>query len=150
MPGRIYTSSDQDYKFGFQGQEQDEKIKGKGNSIDYKYRVHDPRIGRFLSLDPLAPEYPHNSPYAFSENRVIDAVELEGLECLPTNRDGNGSPPSYGGSFSAPSRAPSTSPAPSRAPAAPPAPGNAPSAPPVPGASLNLLLFLHYHQYLNH
>lgn len=42
--------------------------------------MHDPRIGRFLSIDPLAPEYPHNSPYAFSENRVIDMVELEGLE----------------------------------------------------------------------
>jgi hypothetical protein len=48
--------------------------------VSYKYRVHDPRIGRFLSIDPLAPDYPHNSPYAFSENRVIDAVELEGLE----------------------------------------------------------------------
>jgi hypothetical protein len=44
--------------------------------------MHDPRVGRFLSLDPLAPQYPHNSPYAFSENRVIDGVELEGLEFL--------------------------------------------------------------------
>jgi LysM repeat protein len=42
--------------------------------------MHDPRIGRFFARDPLAPKYPHNSPYAFSENRVIDAVELEGLE----------------------------------------------------------------------
>jgi hypothetical protein len=52
----------------------------EGNSINYKYRVHDTRLGRFLSLDPLAPKYPHNSPYAFSENRVIDKIELEGLE----------------------------------------------------------------------
>lgn len=44
--------------------------------------MHDPRIGRFFALDPLAPEYPHNSPYAFSENRVIDGVELEGLEVV--------------------------------------------------------------------
>lgn len=42
--------------------------------------MHDPRVGRFFSVDPLASEYPHNSPYAFSENRVIDGVELEGLE----------------------------------------------------------------------
>ena len=42
--------------------------------------MHDPRLGRFLSIDPLAPDYPWNSPYAFSENRVIDAIELEGLE----------------------------------------------------------------------
>jgi hypothetical protein len=40
------------------------------------------RSGGFLSVDPLAPEYPWNSPYAFSENRVIDGVELEGLEYL--------------------------------------------------------------------
>jgi hypothetical protein len=31
-------------------------------------------------VDPLAPDYPHNSPYAFSENVVIHAIELEGLE----------------------------------------------------------------------
>ena len=42
--------------------------------------MHDPRVGRFLSLDPLAKQYPHNSPYAFSENRVIDGIDLEGAE----------------------------------------------------------------------
>ena len=44
--------------------------------------MHDPRIGRFFSIDPFAKDYPHNSPYAFSENRVIDGIELEGLEYL--------------------------------------------------------------------
>lgn len=80
MPGRQYDPGE--YRYSFQGQEGDDEIKGAGNSINYKYRMHDPRIGRFLSLDPLAPEYPHNSPYAFSENRVIDGVELEGLEYM--------------------------------------------------------------------
>jgi hypothetical protein len=42
--------------------------------------VQDARLRRFLSIDPLASEYPFYSPYAFSGNRVIDAVELEGLE----------------------------------------------------------------------
>ena len=69
-----------EYRYGFQGQEKDDEVKGSGNSVNYKYRMHDPRIGRFFSVDPLAPSYPHNSPYAFSENRVIDGVELEGLE----------------------------------------------------------------------
>lgn len=31
-------------------------------------------------VDPLSLQYPWNSPYAFSENRLIDGVELEGLE----------------------------------------------------------------------
>jgi RHS repeat-associated protein len=78
LPNRHGNSSD--YRYGFQGQEMDNEIKGEGNSINYKFRMHDPRVGRFLSLDPLAPEYPYNSPYAFAENRVIDAIEMEGLE----------------------------------------------------------------------
>lgn len=53
-----------------------------GTSYTFKYRMHDPRVGRFLSLDPIAAQYPHNSPYAFAENRVIDGIELEGLEYL--------------------------------------------------------------------
>jgi len=42
--------------------------------------MHDARIGRFWSIDPLTLKYPWNSPYVFSENRVIDGVELEGAE----------------------------------------------------------------------
>jgi len=82
MPGRHGSSAD--YRYGFQGQEMDDEVKGKGNSVNYKYRMHDPRIGRFYALDPLAAQYPHNSPYAFSENRVIDGIELEGKEFLST------------------------------------------------------------------
>ena len=70
------------YRYSFQGQEGDPEIKGKGNSYNYKYRMHDPRLGRFFAVDPLTAKYPHNSPYAFSENRVLDAIELEGLESL--------------------------------------------------------------------
>jgi RHS repeat-associated protein len=76
------TSSTAFYRRGFQGQEHDDEVKGDGNSVNFKYRMHDPRVGRFFAVDPLAPEYPHNSPYAFSENRVLDAVEMEGLELV--------------------------------------------------------------------
>ncbi len=70
-----------DYRYGFQGQEKDDEIRGgEGNSLNYTYRMHDPRIGRFFAIDPLFRNYPHNSTYAFSENRVIDGVEIEGLE----------------------------------------------------------------------
>ncbi|PWH86236.1 RHS repeat-associated core domain-containing protein [Brumimicrobium oceani] len=68
------------YRYGFQGQEVDDEIKGEGNSVNFKYRMHDPRVGRFFAVDPLTAEYPHNSPYAFSENNLIHAIELEGLE----------------------------------------------------------------------
>lgn len=78
MPGRHGNTSD--YRYGFQGQEMDNELKGEGNSVNYKYRMHDPRVGRFFSMDPMERLYVWNSPYAFSENRVIDGVELEGLE----------------------------------------------------------------------
>jgi RHS repeat-associated protein len=81
MPERSYDSAGQ-YRYGFQGQEKDNEIKGEGNSLNFAYRVHDPRLGRFLSVDPLTSSYPHNSPYAFSENRVTNSIELEGLEAV--------------------------------------------------------------------
>ena len=87
MPGRNLQANDQ-YAYGFQGQLLDDEIKGKGNSVNYKYRMHDSRVGRFFAADPLASKYPHNSPYAFSENRLIDGVELEGLEVEVMNKDG--------------------------------------------------------------
>ncbi len=79
MPGRNATANDQ-YSYGFQGQLLDDEIKGKGNSVNYKYRMHDPRIGRFFAVDPLASNYPQWTPYQFSGNQVIHTVELEGLE----------------------------------------------------------------------
>ena len=42
--------------------------------------MYDPRLGRFLSVDPIAKNYPHSSPYAFAENDVIRSIDLEGLE----------------------------------------------------------------------
>ncbi|PCJ64659.1 MAG: hypothetical protein COA58_13045 [Bacteroidetes bacterium] len=84
MDNRSQTFTTKAYRFGFQGQEGDNEINGEGNSYAFKYRIHDPRLGRFLSVDPLVLDYPWNSPYAFSENRVIDAIELEGLETAYT------------------------------------------------------------------
>jgi RHS repeat-associated protein len=77
---REWKDSTFSYRFGFQGQEGDDEVSGKGNSYAFKYRIHDPRLGRFLSVDPLSKSYPWNSPYAFSENCLISCVELEGLE----------------------------------------------------------------------
>ncbi len=83
------------YRYGFQGQERDDEMKGEGNAYNYKFRMHDPRLGRFFALDPLAPMYPHNSPYAFSENKLIDGIELEGLENENTTKSYKGAWPGY-------------------------------------------------------
>jgi len=65
-------------RYGFQGQEKENDVIEGG--FAFKYRIHDARIGRFLSIDPLSPDYPHYTPYSFSGNKVIQYVELEGLE----------------------------------------------------------------------
>jgi RHS repeat-associated protein len=78
VPNRHGSSNS--YRYGFQGQEKDDELKGEGNSLNYTFRMHDPRVGRFFATDPLEKKYPFYSPYQFSGNRVIDMVELEGLE----------------------------------------------------------------------
>jgi hypothetical protein len=62
----------------FQGQEH---IDDLGLNWDaFKWRNHQPDIGRFFNIDPLADKYVYNSTYAFSENQVVAHRELEGLE----------------------------------------------------------------------
>ena len=76
------------YRYGFNGQEKDNEISGAGNMYAYTFRLYNSRLGRFFVIDPIYAKFPHNSPFAFSENRVIDGIELEGLEVHLLN-DGN-------------------------------------------------------------
>ena len=68
------------YTFGFNGQEKDNEIKGAGNSINYKARIYDARLGRFMSVDPLIKSYPMLTPYQFASNTPIRATDLDGME----------------------------------------------------------------------
>jgi RHS repeat-associated protein len=68
------------YRYGFNGQAKDNEIKGDGNSIDYKYRMADTRLGRFFAVDPIASHYPELTVYQMSSLNPIGMVELEGLE----------------------------------------------------------------------
>ncbi|HTJ48152.1 MAG TPA: hypothetical protein VL443_01780 [Cyclobacteriaceae bacterium] len=67
-------------KFKFQDQEHVDDLGLNWDS--FKWRNHQPDIGRFFNIDPLADKYVYNSPYAFSENKVIAHRELEGLESV--------------------------------------------------------------------
>jgi RHS repeat-associated protein len=81
QPGRSYLSSTGDkYRYGFNGKENDNEVKGEGNQQDYGMRVYDPRLGKFLSVDPLSPKFPYYSPYQFAGNMPIHASDLDGLE----------------------------------------------------------------------
>jgi RHS repeat-associated protein len=68
------------YLFGFNGKENDNGVKGLGNQQDYGMRIYDPRVGRFLSLDPLQAKYPWFTPYQYAGNSPIGNVDFDGLE----------------------------------------------------------------------
>ena len=70
------------YRYFFNGQEADNEVYGNGAVLGYEFRQYDARIGRWWNIDPMADKYPGVSPYAFTANRVVDGIELEGLEYL--------------------------------------------------------------------
>jgi len=88
QPGRTFLASvgssdyHKPYRYGFNGKENDNEVKGTGNQQDYGMRIYDPRVGRFLSVDPIAQHFPWNTPYSFAENKVIEGVDFDGLEVM--------------------------------------------------------------------
>ena len=77
MPGREYGVKG---RYGFNGKENNNEVKGEGNQQDYGMRIYDPRIARFLSEDPITASYPMLTPYQFASNRPIDGVDIDGKE----------------------------------------------------------------------
>ena len=81
LPGRKYSAGNS-YRYGFNGKENDNEVKGEGNQQDYGMRIYDPRLGRFLSEDPITKTYPELTPYQFASNRPIEGIDQDGLEFL--------------------------------------------------------------------
>lgn len=60
------------YRYGFNGMESDEEIKGESNSYDFDVRnIYDARLGRFISVDPDVRNLPGFSPYQYARNCPI-------------------------------------------------------------------------------
>jgi RHS repeat-associated protein len=80
LPGRTYRGNGKDLRYGYNGKENDNEVKGEGNQIDYGMRIYDPRLGRFLSVDPLINKYPDLNPYHFSANNPILFIDYDGKD----------------------------------------------------------------------
>ncbi|MCA6437410.1 MAG: hypothetical protein IM600_03765 [Bacteroidetes bacterium] len=91
MPGRNFNAGD--YRYGFSGMENDNEVKGTGNSIAFESRIYDPRLGRWLSIDPLFKDRPFATPYQFCSNNPIFYVDPDGNSEKPAigvnNNTGN-------------------------------------------------------------
>ena len=66
------------HRYGFQGQEQDDEIKGEGNSLTAEYWQYDTRLGRRWNIDPVIKE--HESPYACFANNPIWFMDPNGAD----------------------------------------------------------------------
>lgn len=73
------------YRYGYQGSESDSEVKGEGNSYTTQFRQLDPRIGRWLSIDPKATA--SESPYSSMGNSPIlkndpfgDTIRVQGTD----------------------------------------------------------------------
>lgn len=77
MPGRNVINSG-GYRYGFNGMEKDDEFKGQGNSYTTEFRQYDPRISRWLSIDPKFTKYPEISPYVAFNNNPITYSDANG------------------------------------------------------------------------
>lgn len=75
-PGRSWNAGE--YRYGFNGKENDNEVKGEGNQIDFIGRSFDPRIGRWLSVDPKRMKSPGITPYRFGFNDPIRYKDPDG------------------------------------------------------------------------
>ena len=76
MDGR--TESLEGYRFGYQGSEKDNEFKGEGNSYTTEFRQLDPRLGRWLSVDPVIKH--HESVYAALANNPLLIIDRLGQD----------------------------------------------------------------------
>jgi len=64
------------YRYGFNGKENDPET----GTQDYGFRMYNPSLGRFLSVDPLSKKFAWYTPYQFAGNKPIIAIDLDGAE----------------------------------------------------------------------
>ncbi len=76
------------YRYGFNGKELDNELKGEGNSYDFGARMLDTRVGRWFARDPLESKYPNLSTYNFASNNPIIYYDFDGRDIVYFNRDG--------------------------------------------------------------
>ena len=91
MPGRSYEnttlSGTNGYRYAFNGKEHDSDGEfGSLTHYDYGFRVYNPSIGKFLSVDPLADEMPAWSPFNYVFNNPIKLIDPDGR--APSDGDG--------------------------------------------------------------
>jgi RHS repeat-associated protein len=79
------TWSSSSYRFGFNGMEKDDEVKGDGNSMDFGARIYDSRLGKWMSIDPLWKMFQSHSPFNFAINSPILFLDPDGRKIKPAS-----------------------------------------------------------------
>ncbi|NHM00800.1 RHS repeat domain-containing protein [Flavobacterium difficile] len=84
VPNRHGSSSA--YRYGYQGSEKDNEVKGEGNSYDFGARMYDPRVGRWFVRDPEEKSFPSLTTYNSFANNPIIYIDCDGKKfVIPEN-----------------------------------------------------------------
>ncbi len=67
------------YRYGFNGKEKDDEIKGSNSSYDFGARMYDNRIGRWFAVDPFAGQMLSWSPFNYAFNNPIYWIDPDGM-----------------------------------------------------------------------
>lgn len=94
MVGRKFTQPNAGYRYGFNGKEEASEI--ANDDYDYGARIYDPRVGRWLAVDPLISKYPCLSPYNFVTNTPLQAMDPDGELIIFVNGYWNSGSPTPG------------------------------------------------------
>lgn len=92
MPGRNYSVANTNYRYGFNGKENDNDI--ENGAYDFSSRILDTRLGgRWFSIDPQQRKYPNESNYIFTSDNPIIYADADGKDKIYTltviDRDGH-------------------------------------------------------------
>lgn len=68
-------SSSNTYRYGFNGKENDDEIKGEGNITYFGARIYEGRLGRWLSVAPFSTKFAFLSTYIFTNNNPVLFVD---------------------------------------------------------------------------
>jgi RHS repeat-associated protein len=66
------------YRYGFGGMEKDDEVKGDGNSYTTEFRQLDPRVGRWMTIDPKYSLTPSLTPFRFCFNNPVKITDSKG------------------------------------------------------------------------
>ncbi len=80
-------------KYMFNGKEFDDSFNETLNTYDFGARNYDPALGRWMNMDPLADQFPHQSPYSAMNNNPIYFIDPDGRAAVSSDwvpdSDGN-------------------------------------------------------------